>query len=183
VLSFELQDLEYLIEKWHLDVEDVLEVGWCIAAEEKGCYLPLLMPVLSPVGALRGHVLRLQREDGSKEVKTYKMLDEPWLCWYNPTIGDIVVVEDQISALRASEFTTSVSLCGTNLSPEKFEEILRVAQGRKIYITLDKDAIKKGIDLLRRYRIFCPNLNILPIQKDIKNMTSHELLRLGGPFS
>jgi hypothetical protein len=159
-----------------------MDVGWALAYQETG-FLPLLMPVISPKGALRGHVLRVQKESGAKEVKSYKIVDEPWQCWYYHHDTDVVVVEDQISALKASSYCTAVALLGTELSQAKFEEILRVSKGRRIWLALDKDATKKGFEYLKRYRIFTDKLFLLMLNKDIKNMSDKELMDLGGPFS
>lgn len=181
VQELTIDDMSYISDKWAVDLEDVFNAGWAVAAQED-VFLPLVMPVISPVGVIRGHVLRLQNKDETKTVKSYKVADEPWCAWYVQNSDDIVVVEDQISALRAAEFCTSVALLGVEMSQEKFEEIVRVAGTRKVWIALDRDAIRKGFDLLKRYRLYFPNLNLLFIQKDIKNMSTAELLNLGGPF-
>jgi hypothetical protein len=184
VEALEIQDLEFITEKWKLDIEDILSVGWAKASKEHG-FLPLILPVFSPTGACRGHVLRIQPESdaGKKEVRSYKILDEPWCCWYRSLDHHIVVVEDQISALRASEFCTSVALLGVNASEEKMEEIFRQARGRSIWLAFDKDATGEAFKYLKRYRAYCPNLNVLMLPKDIKNMTTKEIKRLGGPFA
>jgi len=179
ISALEIQDLEYLNVKWHLDLDDMHDVGWAKASMEEG-FLPLIMPVFSPTGACRGHVLRIQRKDDSKDVKSYKILDEPWCCWYRSIDANVVVVEDQISALRASEYTTSCAMLGTGLNTEKIEEILRVAGAGRIWLAFDKDATGEAFNYLRRYRPYCPNLNVLMLQKDIKNMTDSELKKLLG---
>jgi hypothetical protein len=177
-----IEELALLYDLWKVDLEDVYNAGWVVAAQEGG-HLPLIMPVISPTGVIRGHVLRVQHEDGSKTVRGFKAVDEPWLCWYVNNSDDIVVVEDQISALRAAEFCTSVSLLGAALAEEKFEEVLRVAGDKKrVWIALDRDALKKGLEFLKRYQLYCPNLKLLVLTKDIKNMSTTEMISLGGPF-
>lgn len=177
-----IDDLQKVSDLWRVDLEDVYNAGWALAPQERG-WLPLLFPVISPTGVVRGHVLRIQNEDGTKTVRGFKIVDEPWQSWYVNKSDHIVVVEDQISALRAAEFCTSVALLGTEMSPDKFEEIVRFAGNRKIWFALDRDAAKEGFNLLKRYRLYFPNLSLLLIRKDIKNMSSSELLSYGGPFS
>lgn len=181
VRELTLEEYTLVSDLWHVDVEDVYNAGWGIAANEDGA-LPLLLPVISPTGVIRGHVLRIQKEDGTKTVRSHKTADEPWLAWYVQNSNHIVVVEDQISALRAAEFCTSVALLGTEMSQDKFEEIVRFAGNKSIWLAVDKDAVRKGFELLKRYRLYFPNLNMLFIQKDIKNMSVSQLQSYGGPF-
>lgn len=182
VRELTIEELSVMSDLWRVDLEDAYHSGWGCALNEGG-YLPLLMPVMAPTGALRGHVLRVQNEDGSKTVRSFKILDEPWLAWYVTKSTDIVVVEDQISALRASEFCTAVALLGTEMSQEKFEEVVGLSGVRRVWFALDRDALKDGLDLLRRYRLYFPNINILILPKDIKNMSTSEMISLGGPFN
>jgi hypothetical protein len=178
-----IEDAVWISEKWHLELEDIYNSGWVIASEEKG-FMPIVMPVLSPRGMCRGHVLRIQNQDDSKTVRTFKTQEGPWISWYRNGNADIVVVEDSISALAcAAEGLTGVSLCGTEMSPDKFEEIVsNCPSNGKIWIALDRDAVSTGFEYLKRYRLYFPNINLLMLRKDIKNMTIRERLEL-GPFS
>ncbi len=183
VKELNLEDFSVLNDLWHLDIGELYKAKWYIAFEEKG-WLPLLIPVHSPNGGLRGHVLRIQHEDGKKEIKSKKIADENWMDWSVKASNDIVVVEDQISKQRASEFCSAVAVLGTEITPDKFAEILKVAGPKKrIWLALDRDAVKKGFEYLKRYRIYCDNIFLLMLKKDIKNMTDSELFELGGPFS
>jgi hypothetical protein len=182
VKELELKELGYINDLWGLDIEGVYAAKWYLGVDERADF-PLLIPVYSPTGGLRGHVLRLQYESGKKEIKSYKVADEPWMDWSRPAKGDVVVVEDQISRQRASEFGVhSVAVLGTEITPDKFEEIIRVAGKKNIWLALDRDAVRKGFDYLKRYRLYCNNLYLLLLPKDIKNMNDDEVLKLGGPF-
>ncbi len=180
-IALEYEDLSWLDNKYGLDLEYVVKAGW-VRAIEPG--FALAMPVLSPVGGLRGVVIRRVLETGRKYVNSYKIADEPWICWYRTAIRDVVVVEDQISALKAARFATSVALLGTALSYDKLDEIKQVAGPGKIWLALDKDASTNTLDYLRRYRTYCGgNLNGLMLSKDIKDMSYSEIAKLGEPFS
>jgi hypothetical protein len=182
VREFTIEELSLMSDLWRVDLEDVHHAGWGVATQEGG-YIPLIMPVVSPAGECRGHVLRVQNKDGSKTVRGFKVRDEPWLAWYITHSSDIVVVEDQISALRASEFCTAVALLGTEMSQDKFEEIVGLSGVRRVWFGLDRDALGTGLELLRKYRLYFPNINLLMLPKDIKNMSTSEMISLGGPFS
>lgn len=179
--TLSLEDMQRLDEKYGLNLEMVYSAGWMMGDSAS---LQYIFPVFSPIGALRGHVTRTEKASGSKEIRSWKILDEPWLSWYRTAGRDIVVVEDQISALKACSFTTSVSLLGSSLSIEKMEEILTVAKGAKIWLAYDKDASSKTFEALKEYRALCDgNLNGLMLSKDVKNMTYEEIRKLGGPFA
>jgi hypothetical protein len=182
VREFTIEELSLMSDLWRVDLEDVHHAGWGVAAQE-GEYLPLIMPVISPAGVCRGHVLRVQNPNGTKTVRSFKILDEPWIAWYFNSSPEVVVVEDQISALRASEFCNAVALLGAEMSQEKFEEIVGLSGARRVWFALDKDALRKGMELLKRYRLYFPNINLLILPKDIKNMSTTEMLSLGGPFT
>lgn len=168
VEDLQLEDLEYLDKKYEIDLNTVIQAGWMKA---KGPGFGLLMPVFGPTGAFRGAMLRREFSDGKpKQVASYKQLDEPWICWYRTSHSQIVLVEDQISALKAAKFSTSVALLGTGLTTEKMDEILSVAKG-KIWLALDRDAHRDTFDYLKRYRSYCNgNFQAYLLSKDIKNM-------------
>jgi hypothetical protein len=178
-VALEYEDLAFLDERYGLDLEYVIRAGW-VRAVEPG--FALAMPVISPLGALRGLVVKRKLEDGRKYVNSYKIADEPWMCWYRTSFRDVVVVEDQISALKAARFATTVALLGAELSQSKVDEIKQVSKG-KIWLALDRDATDKTFEYLRRYRTYCNgNLNGLMLSKDIKDM-DYQTIRKLEPFS
>jgi hypothetical protein len=179
VTGLELSDFEYLESKYGLDLNNVIKAGWLRPANQSNGF-SLLMPVFSPLGAQRGMVLRTEYADKPKYVRSFKAVDEPWLCWYRTSFSQIVLVEDQISALKAATFATTVALLGAELTPEKMDEILSHAKG-KIWLALDRDANKKTFDYLKRYRAYCNgNFQAHLLSKDIKNMSYTSIGKLLG---
>lgn len=177
--ALEYEDLAFLDEKYDLDLDYVIKAGWCRAVEPG---FALAMPVISPVGTIRGVVVKRTIESGRKYVNSYKIVDEPWICWYRTSFRDVVVVEDQISALKAARFASSVALLGAELSHKKLDEIKQVVKTGKIWLALDRDASAKTFDYLKRYRTYCNgNLNGLMLSKDIKDMSYQEIRKL-EPF-
>lgn len=176
-------DFGYLWAKYGIPYEYADMAQWLRPSEEPGDH-PLMLPVFGPTGVIRGAVLRNKLKDGSKVSLTFKVMDEPWLCWYMNRLytDDILIVEDQISACKAASWVTACALLGTGLNDDKIYEIISQQRSGNVWLALDKDALGKSLKLLRRWRLVCPELKILYIPKDIKDMTNVEISNLGGPF-
>jgi hypothetical protein len=173
----EMEDVEYLTNKYHIDIQDVYQAGWARAPDERG--FGLFLPCFGPLGELRGAVVRQEFENGKKESRIYKITEGNFLCWYRTSYRDVVVVEDQISACKATKFATAVALCGADLSQDKLAEIQQVAGKGRIWLAFDKDATHKTFDYLKRYRLLCEgNLKGLMLSKDLKNMSYEEIRRV-----
>jgi hypothetical protein len=167
---------EYLHSKYCFSQEDI-EFGRITTTPNES---QLVIPVFSPNRSVRGHITREEMEGGRKRVLSWKLLNEPWQSWYmwgSPT-NILLVVEDQLSAIRVCRYVNSVALLGTLLSKEKLEEIIKYyvkpsAKEPKVVICLDKDATAKGIKYLKDYKHLL-NLSCSFLSKDIKNMTEEE---------
>ena len=95
------------------------------------------------------------------------------MAWYtNRATTGVIIVEDQLSAIRASDYLTSVSLLGTNLSEERVEEIKRTADG-PVFLALDNDAIASAVKYVVKYRSQLP-MQPVRLDKDIKDMGNEE---------
>lgn len=174
-------ELGELAQKYDLDPGLISKAGWTKGTSLKG--FELVLPVYSPQAALRGHLCQVRTPSGKKEVEAFKILDEPWMCWYRTSNPEVIVVEDHISALKACPFATTVCLIGTSLTPEKMQEISLVAKGNRIWLALDKDASLKSIGYLKQYRgVTGGKMAALMLGKDIKDVPRNELKKLGGPF-
>lgn len=86
----------------------------------------------------------------------------------------LVVVEDIVSAIRLTDFVDSVSLMGTALSDEKQREIRRKGYDR-IVLALDEDATMKALRTKKACSLYLPNLEVMPLARDIKEMNPEEL--------
>lgn len=109
----------------------------------------VVFPVRSPSTRLRGHIAR-SFAGAEPKVLTYRSdVEAPFLHWTgsNPSQSDIVIVEDWISAEKAVKVPAlrAVSLQGTYISDEAFEEIITIAKGRQIHLALDADAYQKAL--------------------------------------
>lgn len=110
----------------------------------------------------------------NRKPKVVSHTEKGAIAWYvNRITPGVIIVEDQLSALRASAYLTSVALLGTNLSEERVEEIRKVAKGQ-VYLALDNDAIQTAVKYVVKYRSVLP-MRLLRLDKDIKDMQQEEL--------
>ena len=140
-------------------------------ATDAGCYA---FPVMDPRGFERGIVLR--RFDGRLPKASTRMhTDGPHLSWYQG--GEdrrVVLVEDQISAVRLQPWYTTVSLLGTSLTPEGAMEIANYKPTR-VTIALDEDAVNTAYKLRKWYGLLFPAVDVVHLSKDVKHMTDEEI--------
>lgn len=131
------------------------------------------MPVMDSKGAVYGYVARkLDNQVGSK---TLSMLDNnrgAWYSCYNSRL--LMIVEDQLSAIRNSQYMNTVALLGTSMSPGIMTEI-KSGGYTDIYLALDPDAFPKSIKMAREIRPSF-SVQVVRLPKDIKNMTEDEHL-------
>ena len=137
----------------------------------------MYMPVLSPYGEDRGGVLRYL--DGTKpKTVSYLTTSQPKLAWYVrdalPKLAPLVVVEDQISAMRCRQLGyNAVALMGTQINDDKAREI---RGDRPTLLALDKDAFGKAVGYARRWPWMIPVL----LEHDIKDSDDADVkARLG----
>lgn len=135
----------------------------------------LVLPVENARSERLGAVLRSL--DG-KQPKTLNHTEKDAIAWYiNTATPDIIIVEDQLSAIRASDYLTSVALLGTHLNEDRVSEIRRVAGNGRVYLALDADAWASAVKYAIHYRNQL-KLDLVKLNKDIKNQTDEELSSL-----
>lgn len=180
--------LEPLSDEWRNFLQK--QVGWSDRhIQAAGArYAPdvhrVALPVLSPNGTVRGHVLRSYSTVSDKKVMTYKIdVECPFLSWYpcwNESCDYVVVVEDIPSAVRASRYTHAVALLGTHVSEDSALEIAE--RKKKVVWALDDDATTKAIKWHKEYKLLFSGSTVLHLTRDIKNMKEDELCELLGRF-
>lgn len=133
---------------------------------------PLLIPILSPRGQVRGHVEKHGLFPGEqKSNRIWKGKHEPMISWTPPS-GDpdfVLLVEDQISALKYAQSTgkRACALLGTSLSIDSVAEIQR--QVDHVTIALDADASARAFRLARRWGAAFKSCTVKILTKDIKD--------------
>lgn len=106
--------------------------------------------------------------------KTKTHTEKDAISWFvNHTARGVIIVEDQFSAIRASDYLTSVALLGTHLNEERVSEI-RNSGLTPVWLALDNDAFAKAVGYRIKYR---NSLNpiVLKLNKDLKDLTNQEL--------
>lgn len=128
-----------------------------------------------PVKSFSGDWLGVNLKGITQFQKRAKLFAEDnALSWHvNHTAPDIIVVEDQLSAIRSSVYLTSVALLGTHLNIERAVEIKKHSKGR-VFLALDADAWNKTVEYVAEFRWL---LDLIPIKlgKDLKNLNEQEL--------
>jgi hypothetical protein len=137
----------------------------------------------------RGTVLRYYDGSEPKTVAYPEHPDKPWQAWYarrHPIRRQrIILVEDQVSAMKAASYMPAVALLGTNLSTAGALEISAV-QPSEVIIALDYDATEQAFRIAAAFDLMFKSMRVLPLEKDVKD-TPHtelrEILSCDGPRS
>lgn len=158
---------EYLREKYCITSQHISKyhIGW---DEETN---RLVLPVQDAQGNLLGVNLRSL---SGQQPKSKLHVESGALSWHvHRTTPGVIIVEDQFSAIRASDYLSSVALLGTHLNEDNAYEIKKHARG-PVYLALDADAWDKAVKYVVQFRSILP-LRLLKIPKDLKDMTDEEL--------
>ena len=85
----------------------------------------------------------------------------------------LLLVEDQVSAIKANRFMPTCALLGTSLSLDVAEYLSRLYPN--VVIALDKDASSKAINYKIKFGLLFRNFNVVLLSKDIKDTLHVEL--------
>lgn len=156
----------------------------------------VIIPIYNSRGLVQGHERRV-REPGKAKAIRYNGIGADGMGWYSamPTYGVpneylvqeyrgrrytdecLFVVEDLYSAMKVNAFSHSLALLGTAMSPEKAAAIATM-QYERVFLALDKDATAKAAALVRRYRGILPELQVVPLERDIKDMSYNLIAKM-----
>lgn len=152
------------------------ELGW--TGEGTSSYARRFsFPIFGPNSRKRGTSYRSYE---GKEPKAIVRLDDDEalsLCWYKwkRTSDVLILVEDQMSAIKIAPHHHAAALLGTNLSEAKVHEILLEDKPyKRIYLCLDNDATYEAIKQQLRLSNRLTTMTVKPLEKDIKNMNPEE---------
>lgn len=164
----------FLIEKYFLEGKHFAqgELRWTSEFSEEG-EGRLVMPVRDMRGELYGFTAR-KLTKGGRGPKTLNFLENSRGSWYHgPGKQSLLLVEDQLSALRASSFVSSVAVLGTHISDFLLADLINSGY-TTVYLALDKDARKQGLKTAIRLRSKL-KMKVPDLPKDVKDMTDDEL--------
>lgn len=153
------------------------------------------LPIYSPNGATRGHVLRapwpgspLYTRLQLPKAVTYVQERGPVLSHYHPVIHNraLVVVEDQLSAIKLAQAgLRSIALLGTprngEIGMDRLTEISQSARGGlQTLIALDADATEEAFLFARKWGHAFNHLRVAPLTQDIKDTPMAEIFKVLG---
>jgi hypothetical protein len=133
--------------------------------------------VLDNSGVCKGWVHRLHSQyvPTARTPKSLNNYDSEWCGMHFPRrVSDkhILAVEDRASAEKIAPYFPVCALLGTTFTQDKSDYLLQ--QGIScVIIGLDEDAQNKALKLKREWWLI---KHLLPLKKDIKNMSNTELL-------
>lgn len=163
----ELLATKYQLGRRHLGLH---EIGWDRESDR------LALPVKNFRGERLGVVLRAL---DNRKPKTLTHTEKDAIAWYtNRSKAGVIIVEDQLSAIRASDYLTSVALLGTHLNDQRVQEI-RDSGCSPVYLALDRDAWSTAVRYAIRYRNeLRPQL--IQLERDLKDESNQRLSELLG---
>ena len=162
----------FLVQDYGLYLPEIHANG-IVYSPERDCYI---FPILNEEGHVKGY---LERNFKGRKPKTlnYWFEDVPKMhfpdSWDWSSTGSILLVEDTMSAIKASRYTHAASLLGTNLTTEVMQILSKLTDS--VVIALDEDASAKALKLKKKYSLLFLNFSVRLLSKDIKNMSTDEL--------
>ena len=134
----------------------------------------VLMPVRDCDGHVYGHTVR--KIDDQRGKKSLTFVGNSSGAWYHcPGSRDVILVEDQISAIRASSYLNAVALLGTNITDKALRDI-KESEFNRVFLCLDADALPRAIELVQKHKADV-KLHLLQLNWDIKDMTEKDLVQ------
>lgn len=166
--------ISILTDKYHFNKVDLgrLDAKW---SEELN---RLAIPIFSMSSVNTGVTLRSFDEKAVPKTLNYiTNFTRPPTAWYrnyNTGSKKIIVVEDQLSAARASSFVTAIALCGCSINIFGIKEIANHDPDHVVFC-LDADAFSEGLILQKKWGGMFKNCTVAKPPKDLKNMNPDEL--------
>lgn len=167
----------FLATKYGLTGEAVerAELGW--TGDSLGRYgRRISFPIFDPSNRKRGESYRSYEGAKPKNVITLADADEIAFAWYRWKRSSkiLVLVEDQVSAIKLAPHVHAAALLGTHLSQEKIDEIKSAGKYGHVILSLDQDAVLEAVKLQLKWANQLPGMCIQGIHKDIKDMSNEE---------
>lgn len=139
-----------------------------------------------PIRDARGYDVGILDRDYSGErtpkALVYWLKDVPHLhfCpWGDLRTDSVLIVEDVVSAIKASRYIDTVALLGTGLNTQQIAHLASLY--RSAIITLDNDAFDKAMKYKKKYEFYFDELSALYLVKDIKDMYDKDIEALLAP--
>ncbi len=170
---------QILKDRYHFSVDEIL-----LSRSKWSDSNKLVLPIIDRFSNTVGYVLRSL--DGSLPKSKIFMTrpENPCMAWYPKQHGfkhlysltePVLIVEDQLSAIRASKYITAVALLGTHISDHKLSEIKKTGTS-SVVLALDEDATSKSAGYVTRLSGLFDRVRMRYLKKDLKDCTDEELV-------
>jgi hypothetical protein len=165
------EELWYIMDRFQIPENDILEAGWLFCPSWNRYYWPILGPNGRELGCtLRSYELEPKafsfHTDNAMELMDWKIVD------FDRNF--VFLVEDQCSALKIRSLGfNAIALVGTNLNANRVKEIGTYFDS--CCLMLDGDAFRTAIKHVQRYHIFFKKLFAVNPGQDPKNWPRDEL--------
>lgn len=168
--------LQHLRDSYSLDGIHINRLSPAWSAKDKRVWFP----IKSPTGVESGGVLR-SYESGvfPKALIRLNEVDRPSISWYkNWTSGwdRVLVVEDVVSAVKATGAASTVAILGTHLSPGAILEMTGLNPSH-VVLCLDPDATKKALELHKKWSGMFKKMTVAVPPADLKDMDNIEVIK------
>lgn len=170
------ETIKLLAQKYSLTRDSMELAGIRRVVADTGYYSGrICFPIYGPDLRQRGACYRSYTGGTPKTLTSLNTSDSIAMSWYirKRKSPILVIVEDQVSAIRLSSFYDSVALLSTNLSPAKIKEIGE-KDYKKVVLCLDNDATALAVKLTVTLRSKIKNLQMVGLAKDVKDMNQEE---------
>ena len=143
----------------------------------------LVIPMRSCRGAMVGYEFRGQAGEPKSMIEPFSNSS----AWVGRNAIDthhienkriVMIVEDNISALKASLVCKTYCIQGTNFTHHHALELENDWRATLYLLALDKDATNKSVEYFQRFKFLLPNLKLCPLERDIKNYTVAQIQQL-----
>ena len=169
--------LDFLWTKYYLS-KGTLELNGIKQIKDRN---GILIPLFNSNGFQYGNTTKFF--DGNTKAMHY--LEEAQTCMLHYPVSAYntpwaILVEDVLSAIRITNsyhLCDGIALLGTDVNNDKVINI-RSAGYTRITVALDHDATNKALGLKRKYGSFFKIFVVAPLQKDPKEMSSKELVKV-----
>lgn len=147
------EEYEFFRDKFELTKEQIDWAGWKSGPEDGR----ILMPVRNSNGYDIGLTARSYDPNANKKSIAYPDgTDDVWMAYYLANQGDtVVLVEDQVSALKLSQFVPAIALLGTNFNDDKAVDV--ASSFSNVLAWPDADALDKGFSWVKKYKLMFRN--------------------------
>ena len=162
------EEYEFFRERFELTPELIDYAGWRLNPEDGR----VVMPVRNSNGYDIGCTARSYSPTTTKKSIAYPDdTKRPWLCYYNQVPDSTaVIVEDQVSALKLSQFLPAVALLGTGLNEQKAVDI--ASSFTNVFWWLDADAAETAYKHRENFNLMFGNFIVFSGSKTDPKDTS-----------